>query len=73
MDLNTLTKLLNIPGYKVVEVISMTEEKLCQINEPIYKAMLLKESFLEVYSCKDEKEGEECLKRWIKQAHSQVV
>ena len=45
-------------------------EKLCQINEPIYKAMLLKESFLEVYSCKDEKEGEKCLKRWIRQALS---
>jgi Transposase and inactivated derivatives len=30
-------------------------EKLCQINEPIYKAMLLKESFLEVYSCKTRK------------------
>ena len=45
-------------------------KKLCQINEPIYKAMLLKESFLEVYSCKNEKEGEECLKNWIKQALS---
>ncbi len=29
--------------------------------------MLLKESFLEVYSCKDEKEAEECLNSWISQ------
>ena len=28
MDLNTLTKLLNIPGYKVVEIISMTEDEM---------------------------------------------
>jgi len=35
MDLNTLTKLLNIPGYKVVEIISMTEEMhYCGILNP---------------------------------------
>jgi len=28
MDLNTLTKLLNIPGYKVVEIISITEDEI---------------------------------------------
>jgi len=28
MDLNTLTKLLNIPWYKVVEIISMTEDEI---------------------------------------------
>ncbi len=28
MDLNTLTKLLNIPGYKVVEIISITEDEM---------------------------------------------
>ncbi len=27
MDLNPLTKLLNIPGYKVIEIISITEEQ----------------------------------------------
>jgi len=29
-------------------------ERLCRINEPIYKAMLLKESFLEVYDYKED-------------------
>lgn len=28
--------------------------KLCQLNEPIYKAMLLKESFLQIYSLNDD-------------------
>ena len=28
MDLNTLTKLLNIPGYKVTEIISITEDEM---------------------------------------------
>jgi len=28
MDLNTVTELLNIPGYKVVEIISITEDEI---------------------------------------------
>jgi len=28
MDLNILRKLLNIPGYKVVEIISIPEDKM---------------------------------------------
>jgi len=43
-------------------------KKLCEINRFIYKAMLLKESFLEVYSSNDIKQAEEYLKNWIKQA-----
>ncbi len=47
---------------------SFTLERLCKINEPIYKAMLLKESFLQVYECKDIKDAEEYLNDWITQA-----
>jgi transposase len=45
-------------------------ERLCRINEPIYKAMLLKESFLKIYDYNDPKEAKEYLKRWIKNAIS---
>lgn len=45
-------------------------KKLCEINRPIYEAMLLKESFLEVYSSNDIKQAEECFGNWIKQARS---
>jgi len=36
MDLNTLTKLLNIPGYKVVEIISIAEDEIyyCGLLNP---------------------------------------
>lgn len=34
MDLNTLTKLLNIPEYKVVEIISIKEEEMHLMLEP---------------------------------------
>jgi len=43
-------------------------ERLCQINEPIYKAMLLKESFLGVYDYNDPLEAESYLRGWIKDA-----
>lgn len=45
-------------------------QKLCQINEPIYKAMLLKESFLGVYGYDDPAEAESYLRAWIKDALS---
>ena len=32
-------------------------DQLCELNEPIFKAMLLKESFLAVYSCMDDQEA----------------
>jgi len=41
-------------------------ERLCEINEPIYKAMLLKESFLEIYDYEDPAEAEKYLRGWIK-------
>ena len=47
---------------------SATLERLCEINQPIYKAMLLKESFLQVYECENIEEAEVHLNEWIKQA-----
>jgi len=41
---------------------------LCQINEPIYKAMLLKEDFLQVYSQENIEQARAHLKNWIEQA-----
>jgi len=41
---------------------------LCQINEPIYKAMLLKEDFLQVYAQENIEQAEAHLKNWIEQA-----
>lgn len=45
-------------------------QKLCALNEPIYKAMLLKESFLQIYNYEKVEEAEECLKNWIKEAQN---
>ncbi|MFH1327740.1 MAG: ISL3 family transposase [Candidatus Bathyarchaeota archaeon] len=47
--------------------------RLCQINEPIYKAMLLKESFLEVYDCSQPEEAQKHLEAWIKNALASTV
>jgi transposase len=43
-------------------------DRLCALNEPIYKAMLLKESFLQIYTKQDETSAEECLNEWFAQA-----
>lgn len=43
-------------------------QRLCQLNEPIYKAMLLKESFLGIYDYDDPTEAESYLRGWIKDA-----
>ena len=43
-------------------------EALCELNEPIYKAMLLKESFLGIYNPGYEDQAEELLKDWLKDA-----
>jgi len=48
-------------------------ERLCKINEPIYKAMLLKESFLEIYDYVDPERAKEYLKDWIKDAISSTL
>lgn len=43
-------------------------KRLCEINEPIYKAMLLKDSFQEVYMQNSEDTARVCLEAWIQQA-----
>ena len=48
-------------------------QKLCEINEPIYKAMLLKESFLKVYDYQTPEEAQGYLEGWIKDALSSAV
>ncbi|PIP16139.1 MAG: hypothetical protein COX46_04130 [bacterium (Candidatus Ratteibacteria) CG23_combo_of_CG06-09_8_20_14_all_48_7] len=45
-------------------------ERLCQLNEPIYQALLLKESFLLVYESKNPEEAHAYLLGWIKEAAS---
>src|SRR3990167_4704590 len=48
-------------------------QRLCEINEPIYKAMLLKESFLKVYDYETPEEAQSYLEGWIKDALSSAV
>jgi len=43
-------------------------DRLCELNKPIYKAMLLKESFLQIYESKSGKKAKKILKRWIREA-----
>lgn len=45
-------------------------QRLCEINQPIYKAMLLKESFLQIYSYRDIEEVKAYLTSWIAEAAS---
>ena len=47
---------------------SATLQRLCEINQPIYKAMLLKESFVGVYDLKDEDEAVGYIYQWIDEA-----
>ena len=47
---------------------SATLNRLCEINQPIYKAMLLKESFLQTYEYENIEEAEAHINEWIKQA-----
>lgn len=48
-------------------------KRLCEINEPIYKAMLLKESFLKVYDYETPEDAKSYLEGWIKDALSSAV
>jgi transposase len=48
-------------------------KKLCEINEPIYKAMLLKESFLKIYDYQLYEEAENHLTVWIKEAIDSTI
>ncbi|MCM8776501.1 MAG: ISL3 family transposase, partial [Candidatus Omnitrophica bacterium] len=43
-------------------------QRLCEINEPIYKAMLLKESFQEIDPQHTVEDAKRCLESWIEQA-----
>lgn len=47
---------------------SATLSRLCDINQPIYKAMLLQERFLEVYELKTEDEAIAHIYEWIDDA-----
>ena len=47
---------------------SSTLQRLCEINQPIYKAMLLKESFVGIYDLKDEDEAIHHIYGWIDEA-----
>jgi transposase len=42
--------------------------RLCNINQPIYEALLLKESFLQLYSCRTEHEARIYLTGWLNEA-----
>ena len=53
---------------KLTDRQSATLNRLCEINQPIYRAMLLKESFLQTYECENIKEAEKHLYEWIDQA-----
>jgi transposase len=55
---------------KLSERQSATLERLCEINQPIYKALLLKESFLQTYSLSSAEEAKKHLQEWIEQALS---
>lgn len=47
---------------------SLSLNKLCKINQPIYKALLLKEDFLQVYEFENVEAAEQHLYDWIDQA-----
>ncbi len=48
-------------------------KRLCEVNEPIYKAMLLKESFLRVYDYELPEDAQGYLENWINDAASSAV
>ena len=45
-------------------------KRLCAVNEPIFKAMLLKESFQEIYLQNTEADARRCLEVWLEQART---
>ena len=53
---------------KLTDRQSVTLNRLCEINQPIYRAMLLKESFLQTYECANIEEAQKHLYEWIDQA-----
>lgn len=55
---------------KLSERQAVTLERLCEINHPIYKALLLKESFFQTYLLNTVEEAKKHLQEWIEQALS---
>lgn len=53
---------------RLTEQQTSTLQRLCAINAPIYKAMLLKESFIAVYDLTDEDEAINHIYGWIEEA-----
>jgi transposase len=56
--------LRNKPSRKKTRVLKRLEE----LNEPVYKAMLLKEQFAAIYELRDKKEAQPALRTWIGEA-----
>jgi len=56
--------LRNKPSRKKTQVLKRLEE----LNEPVYKAMLLKEQFAAIYELKDRKAAQPALRAWIGEA-----
>jgi len=54
----------NKPSRKKTEVLKRLE----QLNEPVYKAMLLKEQFATIYEYRDKKDAQPALRAWIGEA-----
>lgn len=48
-------------------------ERICAINEPIYKAMLLKESFLQIYNFHNPDESKSHLEMWIRESFNSTL
>ena len=51
---------------------SVTFKSLCDLNEPIYKAMILKDAFMQIYECENIDEAKEHLVNWTEQASESV-
>lgn len=47
---------------------SVTLKRLCDLNEPIYKAMLLKDDFLQIYECENIDEAKQHIADWADRA-----
>ena len=62
--------LRNKPSRKKTQVLKRLE----QLNEPVYKAMLLKEQFATIYEFREKKDAQPALRAWIGDAlHSGLV
>lgn len=56
--------LRNKPSHKKTQVLKRLE----QLNEPVYKAMLLKEQFATIYEFREKKDAQPALRTWIGEA-----